>query len=390
MLSCINRQPINNEQEITITVSPDEAVENIKASELYADIHYIPLETRDDCLIGEVSDLIKYKNRFYILDKDITYSVFCFDESGKFLFKINNIGTGPGEYVRLTGFSINTDNDQLVLFDGATDRILLYSLEGKYIESYKLGFHANEFSYMSDGFYAFYAAFTLSNNNLLKGGMYPNLIITNEKFEITKTGMQYSENANFAAIPMSMKSFNSYDLKNHSLMSSFNDTIFSITPQGEVPYIYIDFKNNQRTQDLQSLMYSSDTKVDGIVEFLKSNDICDLFYFVESKENIFFSYSKGTATHYFFYNKETMLQKDVVYKKGKQFPIMNDIDGIDYIVPMIGIGVGNLFYTVVSPDVFLDNKDEVMRDFPEKQNLINLINKVSEEDNPIIAVITPN
>ena len=54
MLSCINRQPINNEQEITITVSPDEAVENIKASELYADIHYIPLETRDDCLIGEV------------------------------------------------------------------------------------------------------------------------------------------------------------------------------------------------------------------------------------------------------------------------------------------------------------------------------------------------
>ena len=75
------------EIDLIIDVDPSKAIENIKMSEHYSDINYIPLETNDNSLIGNISDIIKYKDRFYILDNDITQSVFCFTETGNFLFK---------------------------------------------------------------------------------------------------------------------------------------------------------------------------------------------------------------------------------------------------------------------------------------------------------------
>lgn len=384
-----NNQMQPKEIDIIIDVDPGKAVESIQISELYTDIKYVPLETNDNSLIGNISDIIKFKDRFYILDNDITQSVFCFTETGKFLFKINRIGTGPGEYIRLAAFSIDTGNEQLLLHDTSTKQILHFSLDGDYIESHKIGFEAYRFSYISDGYFAFYCDFN-SNKEFFKKGKYPNLIITDRNFKVYKTGMEYSEDANFPAIPKMVQCFNRYDPKTLLLIPPLNDTIFHVSKVGASPYLHINFKNNQRKKEMDVLMNTPepDLEINAIVDFLKNNSICDLFYFVESTQKVFFAYSRYPSTHYVFYDKVSKDLKDIVFKRGKQFPIINDIDRGDFTMPMISDG--NLFYSVITPDMLLEKKEDILvSNAPKKQNVLELISQISEDDNPIIAIITP-
>lgn len=59
-----------------------------------------PLETTDDCLIGEVTKLIYQNNLIYIAD-NTSRSIFVFDMSGKLKTKIHANGNGPGEYTEI-------------------------------------------------------------------------------------------------------------------------------------------------------------------------------------------------------------------------------------------------------------------------------------------------
>jgi hypothetical protein len=47
---------------------PSEALKSINMSEIISDVEYIPLESVDKHFIGSVSQLIVYKDRFYIFD----------------------------------------------------------------------------------------------------------------------------------------------------------------------------------------------------------------------------------------------------------------------------------------------------------------------------------
>ena len=49
----------------------------------------IQLETRPECLIGEINKIFFYKNRLYILDREVTKSVFIFDLNGKWISTID-------------------------------------------------------------------------------------------------------------------------------------------------------------------------------------------------------------------------------------------------------------------------------------------------------------
>ncbi len=391
LLSCYKQNKLtpSGEINITIDVNPNNVLNQLKASELFSDISYIPLETNNNSLVGNISKLIKYKDRFYITDNDITHSIFCFSETGKFLFKINRVGTGPGEYVNLSDFSIDYDQNKLLVYDNSMKRILHFSLNGDYVESHAINFHLFRFSYIANGYFAFYNDFTKSNKELLNKGVYPNLIITDRDYKIVKTGMNYSEDVNFSAIPMLPQCFNRYDSKTISLISSLNDTIYHISDTALTYHLNINFKNNQRREIIYNMMNDPDLEIDAITNFIQDNNICDIFFFVESKQKVFFVYSISSDTHYVFYDKNTKELKDVVFKSGRDFPIINDIDGSGFTMPIISDG--NLFYGIVSPDELFKLQDEVLySNAPNKQRIRELLKQVLEDDNPIIAIITPN
>ena len=76
-----------------ITQSP----KTVMLSELASDVRYFPLETTDNCLLGNECSIV-YAGNSIIAGDAQTRSLYRFDKNGKFMNKIGQHGQGPEEY----------------------------------------------------------------------------------------------------------------------------------------------------------------------------------------------------------------------------------------------------------------------------------------------------
>ncbi len=111
-----------------IDVSGDNFLEIMPMVKSY---RFIPLETADDCIIGEINKVQYANNRYYILDRRQRKQIFVFDENGRFLMPVSKTGRGPGEYIEPTDFYV-TDST-IVVYDMFTHKLNCYNPDGAYI-----------------------------------------------------------------------------------------------------------------------------------------------------------------------------------------------------------------------------------------------------------------
>ena len=118
---------LKDETGKAVVVKIAQPTENeIKLSLIADSLVYIPLETQNDLLIGQITKLSVSDNYLYVLD-EITSNVFCFTHDGKFVRKIGNRGVGPGEYVEIN--DVTTYSQQVYLWDGNLRKIFIYDGE---------------------------------------------------------------------------------------------------------------------------------------------------------------------------------------------------------------------------------------------------------------------
>lgn len=113
----------NNREFFSIDVlsSPDGEIRNL--SEIATDIHYIPLQTTENSLISSIYS-IKVKGEFIYINT--LENIHCFDYKGKYLFSLDMVGRGPGEYRNISDFDVNANNTKLIITSGR--KMLLYNL----------------------------------------------------------------------------------------------------------------------------------------------------------------------------------------------------------------------------------------------------------------------
>lgn len=99
-------------------------------------VSIVLLETNEKSLISDLSKIIPYNNRYYILDIRLQ-AVFCFEHSGKFLFKIDQRGRGPEEYSYIEDFNIDPYNNQIMLLVPFGE-ILYFNLDGLFLSKVSL------------------------------------------------------------------------------------------------------------------------------------------------------------------------------------------------------------------------------------------------------------
>ncbi|TSA36125.1 MAG: 6-bladed beta-propeller, partial [Porphyromonadaceae bacterium] len=92
----------------------------------------IPLETNDSCLIGDITKLDCFNNKFYILDKHQKKSLMVFDKNGHFI-KQTQFGKGPGEVIAPAAFTINKQDSVVILYDGLLSANLSFDLDLNYL-----------------------------------------------------------------------------------------------------------------------------------------------------------------------------------------------------------------------------------------------------------------
>jgi hypothetical protein len=90
---------------------------------------FVKLETTKESLIGFTSKLIISNDLIFVLDNRIAKALFVFNKDGKFLYKIRNIGKGPGEILDIRDFDIRNNTIYILDFN----KILKYNLQGEFL-----------------------------------------------------------------------------------------------------------------------------------------------------------------------------------------------------------------------------------------------------------------
>lgn len=102
-------------------------IEGKKLSSLLEYFEIIPLETSDDCLIGEIYTVKKRNGRYYIQHTN-QRRLDVFDENGKHLNTIGRVGNGPGEYAAICDY--DADEKNIYLF--SPGKMMFYDINGNF------------------------------------------------------------------------------------------------------------------------------------------------------------------------------------------------------------------------------------------------------------------
>ena len=70
---------------VHINVPVRDGAHTLPLSAVADSLHYIPLETRDDALVGQIDKLIPLKDRLIIVDKEKSRSIYLYDLQGHLL-----------------------------------------------------------------------------------------------------------------------------------------------------------------------------------------------------------------------------------------------------------------------------------------------------------------
>ena len=115
-------------------------ISELTISEIVDSIHTIILDDRSEAIVGNIDKIRIVDSTIYI--GDFTSNVItAFDLNGNYLFHIDNIGQGPGEYVAIKSFA--ADSKHLYVIDNWTGKLIKYdAINGTYQNESKMPFVA--------------------------------------------------------------------------------------------------------------------------------------------------------------------------------------------------------------------------------------------------------
>lgn len=166
-VSCSDKKPAPGNNEIFVDFKSESPMvvngpEDIFNYSDYIDsVVYVPLETSDECLIGEISDMHFVNDRIFVKSG---FSIFIFSKDGKFISKISRRGRGHGEYSNMAGWDVNPSNNEISIYSNADETVYVYSMQGNFLRSVRLeGIH-RDFCVLPNGNYLFYTPDYMKNN----------------------------------------------------------------------------------------------------------------------------------------------------------------------------------------------------------------------------------
>ena len=117
----------------TLKIAPVNMRENspVKLSEITGEMKKVSLELTDESLIGSVRRII-FQDDKLILFEGITEKVMLFDLKGKYIRQIGSKGQGPGEYPGLIDIAYD-NNEDIIFITSTSNKILCYNTNGVFL-----------------------------------------------------------------------------------------------------------------------------------------------------------------------------------------------------------------------------------------------------------------
>jgi len=183
LFSCRNSpEPVFKHRETTSDLVKvkilDHAIQATHPDSIVEIVRYVKLETKSESLISNYSKVLSCGDTIFIMDKSQSQQcILAFNFDGDFLFKLDARGRGPGEYLEIKDFFVDSKLKQIGILNWGN--VNIYDFNGNFIATVNLRkYNIQNIEYRDNRLYAYkcpdcrtkkclsFAAFDL-NGNLL-------------------------------------------------------------------------------------------------------------------------------------------------------------------------------------------------------------------------------
>jgi len=303
--SCSTAPKSDNQSHLTLCVKNlDQTLESLPK---YKSIRFIPLETNENALIGNIDKLVSSDNRFYILDQRLAESVYIYEKDGSLVKAISAKGRGPMEYAYITDIGFDPFNSELVIVDPELGKIIKYDQDGNFISEEFLNFRPYNIGFVDKDTYAF-KTMTAERQPIVKTIKHNGeneQIVHDIVFELNMSYYYY-----FPRSPTSQLFFEFY-----------KDTIWRIDKGESSPYYILSYKDRGMNEtDFQKLRADA-VKYRRIPRFPKDRS-GDLRRFLETENYIqFFYLNLGDPAFVLVEKDSNQVINQIGYAKLKDNPL---------------------------------------------------------------------
>lgn len=326
--------------------------------------------------IGQISLIRQYKEKLFILDRENTQQLYCFDLEGKLIWEFKSRGRGPLEYNQIYDFIINEKKGTIDVLDSGNNKIINIDINtGIAKKEFKLGFFGREMVLYNNGDYLLYTGNITVNNDLNYKLLLAN---TNQEVKSRCLPILEGEKNKYSA------GFRSLDQSNETIYftETFNDTIYTIKNDELKTAFYVEFLDKKYPQELM-INFTQD-KADRLNRAKPYINNIDRVSEKNGILNFMFSYNKSFYTVFYdIRNKSTYIFN--MLKSGKKLDVFEQI-----------IFQGNInegYVKIVEPFYF----DKLRKDFESNKKfrdnimennpkMYNIISKTNENSNPILFI----
>ena len=366
-ISCKNnKSKISDKESTQILVSLEKEFPN---SEYNVDFNFIPLESSSGYLIGQIQTILVKNSLIYV--KSINDDqILIFGKDGRIKNKLSCKGKGPGEYLQIIDFMVDSNNSIYILDHGSIKK---YDSNCKFItqdDSFKKNEKLSPISfYVTQSGYKYFWNISYSdtqNNNRDKIFIYNKDKLIGGYFNINYKdyfSKRFYDYGNKILIEPSRFDYNILKIDNAIISEEYllNFDPFSIPD-----------KYHSETFNVSNKKEITETVVELSVFW-------DIHNPIETDKYFAFSASKEDMNYQFVYDKKRHECFNAAFQKNNPLQIWNIKGAID-----------SCFFSVIEPSILSGYIEKLGKD--EKKNILSKLGNynLNGNNNPIILTWSIN
>ena len=412
------QEPISKSGVPVINLSEDvSTVPSLLLSEAAEKLEIVPLEMTDESVLSDITEMQVTDHNIWI-DHGREFYIYRFSRTGKFLNKIGSIGQGPGEYTTYSTFLVDEDKKEVYIIAN-TNGVLAYDFEGNFKRKIV------DIQMILQLFSSPYDQYILNNQKFFATqnfGLYRpidkdslwSFVSLGDDFQKKKyfknpahVGREEQIIANRANMDRMVNYWREY----LTSMDTYNAQLTLKYPDTDTIYCYDDATNQLLPQ---YAIFTDEEKGDYEATHLwfkdrKAFDYFSIFSYYPTKDFIYLVGSKGEEVYTYCYNKKdgsvrlqkrqsTITERDVPWfsfplrQMKRDFVLDNDLGGGDFTVD--SRSSGKYWIDVLDSSdnenwIDIDQiKSSTVIDESKKKELIQVLENVTEDSNPILLIAT--
>ena len=342
----------------------------VDIAHILEDITLTPLETRDDCLIGNVRRIKADENCFYITNYE-DRPVQVFSTSGKFVSEIGRKGNGPGEYIQIDDILISHDMVCIGAWSG-NRKWIHYSKDNRFLYETDMVFPVDEICRTENDEYMVYVS-----NGTVSGECDHYLYRLDKAFDLLSR-TDPKRRPSDIALGFEQNNF-SQNGEQTLYIREYGDTIYTLTKNLEIhPKYHLDFGKHWYTNSFLEKYH--DRNVMLVHNAINDNKYARWVNFWENDRHLLVNYQIDNDGKYDIYL--------AVYFKGTGHTLNFKGGSKDIFVNLMTHPYcihGNRFIGLIQANELLELASKITGNDPISEKVKKCAKQLSEMDNPVMV-----